>query len=61
MRSSHPQIEDYEPKRSLVVTPNKMVKFYADVRLPREAYPWSGKLLFKLLHLHNFVHHPINC
>ena len=36
------QIEDYEPKHSLVVTPNKMVKYYEDVKLSHEIYPWSS-------------------
>jgi len=38
-----PQIEDYEPLNSIVITPYKMQKYYSDVRLPNEAYPWSGK------------------
>ncbi|KAF2460246.1 hypothetical protein BDY21DRAFT_160045 [Lineolata rhizophorae] len=40
-------IQDYEPKGSLVITPAKMLKFYEDVRLPEEIYPWNalfGKL-----------------
>ncbi|KAL9044311.1 MAG: hypothetical protein Q9214_002542, partial [Letrouitia sp. 1 TL-2023] len=34
-------IEDYEPRHSLVITPNKMIKYYQDVKLPTELYPWS--------------------
>ncbi|KAF2498120.1 hypothetical protein BU16DRAFT_525680 [Lophium mytilinum] len=40
-------IDDYEPKKSLVISPAKMQKFYDDVRLSDEIYPWStifGKL-----------------
>ncbi|KAI5229079.1 hypothetical protein E4T41_03653 [Aureobasidium subglaciale] len=33
-------IEDYEPKRSLVIPPSKMVQFFNDVRLSSEIYPW---------------------
>lgn len=38
------QIEDYEPRYSLVITPNKMAKYYEDVKLAHELYPW--KLVF---------------
>ncbi|EAT85127.2 hypothetical protein SNOG_07661 [Parastagonospora nodorum SN15] len=34
-------VEDYEPKRSLVITPAKMLKFYEEVKLPDETYPWQ--------------------
>ncbi|KAI9879416.1 MAG: hypothetical protein M1830_008547 [Pleopsidium flavum] len=34
-------IEDYEPCHSIVVTPSKMLKYYQDVKLPSEPYPWS--------------------
>ncbi|KAL8692970.1 MAG: hypothetical protein Q9224_003852 [Gallowayella concinna] len=34
-------IEDYEPRLSIVITPDKMVKYYQDVKLPEELYPWS--------------------
>lgn len=34
-------IEDYEPRHSIVITPTKMAKYYEDVRLPNELYPWS--------------------
>jgi hypothetical protein len=33
-------IDDYEPKRSLVISPAKMVQFFEDVRLSSEIYPW---------------------
>ena len=36
------QIEDYEPRHSLVITPMKMAKYYEDVRLSNELYPWSS-------------------
>lgn len=36
------QIEDYEPCHSIVVTPSKMLKYYQDVKLPSEPYPWNG-------------------
>jgi len=36
-------VEDYEPKRSLVITPAKMLKFYEEVSLRDEIYPWSSK------------------
>ncbi|KAL5116063.1 hypothetical protein ACEQ8H_006075 [Pleosporales sp. CAS-2024a] len=35
-------VEDYEPKRSLVITPAKMLKFYDHVKLPEETYPWQA-------------------
>ena len=35
------QIEDYEPRHSIVVTPDKMAKYYSDMQLPSEAYPWA--------------------
>lgn len=35
-------IEDYEPKNSLVITPTKLKKFYEDVRLDQETYPWHS-------------------
>lgn len=40
--TSH-QVEDYEPKRSLVITPAKMLKFYEEVKLRDETYPWQGE------------------
>lgn len=36
-------VEDYEPKRSLVISPAKMLKFYEEVRLREEIYPWDSK------------------
>ncbi|KAF2689117.1 hypothetical protein K458DRAFT_427352 [Lentithecium fluviatile CBS 122367] len=45
-------IEDYEPKKSLVISPAKMQKFYNDVRLNQEIYPWNtifGKLSYSTL------------
>ncbi|KAF2190668.1 hypothetical protein K469DRAFT_559960 [Zopfia rhizophila CBS 207.26] len=33
-------IDDYEPKKSLVIPPSKMLKFYDDVKLSDEIYPW---------------------
>ncbi|KAF2839675.1 hypothetical protein M501DRAFT_1015770 [Patellaria atrata CBS 101060] len=34
-------IDDYEPKKSLVIPPQKMLKFYEDAKLQDETYPWS--------------------
>ncbi|KAG8531113.1 uncharacterized protein KY384_004470 [Bacidia gigantensis] len=34
-------IEDYKPQHSIVITPDKMVKYYDDVKLETELYPWS--------------------
>ncbi|KAL8788125.1 MAG: hypothetical protein Q9213_001883 [Squamulea squamosa] len=34
-------IDDYEPRHSIVITPDKMVQYYQDVRLTDELYPWS--------------------
>jgi hypothetical protein len=34
-------IEDYEPKYSLVITPQKMQKYYEDTKLSQELYPWQ--------------------
>ena len=39
------QIDDYEPRYSLVITPDKMVRYYKDVQLENELYPWSGTYL----------------
>ncbi|KAI4126445.1 MAG: hypothetical protein LQ347_004969 [Umbilicaria vellea] len=33
-------IEDYEPCHSIVITPSKMLKYYEDVKLANEVYPW---------------------
>jgi hypothetical protein len=37
------QIEDYEPKKSLVISPAKMQKFYEDVKVTDEVYPWRSE------------------
>lgn len=45
-------IDDYEPKKSLVISPAKMLRFYNDVKLPEEIYPWNtifGKLPYPTL------------
>ncbi|KAF1924714.1 uncharacterized protein M421DRAFT_71707 [Didymella exigua CBS 183.55] len=45
-------IEDYEPKKSLVISPSKMQKFYEDVKVPDEIYPWQtifGELSYTAL------------
>lgn len=34
-------IDDYEPKKSLVISPAKMLRFYEDVKLNDEVYPWQ--------------------
>lgn len=34
-------IEDYEPKHSLVITPDKLQKYYEDTKLSTELYPWQ--------------------
>ncbi|KAL8700380.1 MAG: hypothetical protein Q9201_005482 [Fulgogasparrea decipioides] len=34
-------IEDYKPCQSIVITPDKMIQFYQDVRIANESYPWS--------------------
>ncbi|KAI4099516.1 MAG: hypothetical protein L6R37_005943 [Teloschistes peruensis] len=34
-------IEDYKPCHSIVITPEKMVQFYQDVKVANELYPWS--------------------
>ncbi|KAI8934596.1 hypothetical protein NX059_008292 [Plenodomus lindquistii] len=35
-------IEDYEPKKSLVISPAKMLRFYDEVRIKHETYPWQS-------------------
>lgn len=40
-------IEDYEPKQSLVISPSKMARFYEEVKLQDEMYPWQA--IFKKL------------
>ncbi|KAF2116704.1 hypothetical protein BDV96DRAFT_645116 [Lophiotrema nucula] len=45
-------IEDYEPKNSLVIPPSKMLRFYDDVKLHDEIYPWQkifGRLPYATL------------
>ncbi|KAF9738164.1 hypothetical protein PMIN06_005208 [Paraphaeosphaeria minitans] len=45
-------IDDYEPKKSLVISPSKMLRFYNDVELTEEIYPWDtifGKLPYSTL------------
>ncbi|KAF1977984.1 hypothetical protein BU23DRAFT_248971 [Bimuria novae-zelandiae CBS 107.79] len=45
-------IDDYEPKKSLVISPSKMWRFYNDVKLKNEIYPWDtifGKLPYSTL------------
>jgi len=39
------QIADFEPQHSIVVTPQKMLKFYNDVKVANELYPWQSKLV----------------
>jgi hypothetical protein len=34
-------IEDYEPKYTLVITPEKMQKYYENTKLSNELYPWQ--------------------
>lgn len=41
--NSNNKIEDYEPKKSLVISPAKMQKFYEDVKVPDEVYPWRSE------------------
>merc|ERR1711981_464444 len=35
-------IDDYEPKKSLVIPPAKLKKFYEDVKLADDTYPWHN-------------------
>lgn len=35
-------IEDYEPKKSLVISPAKMLRFYDEVKIRDETYPWQS-------------------
>lgn len=39
------QIEDYEPRHSIVITPIKMAQYYEDVKLSKEVYSWSRMCL----------------
>ncbi|RMZ91614.1 hypothetical protein DV736_g1148, partial [Chaetothyriales sp. CBS 134916] len=34
-------IADYEPKHSLVITPEKMQRYYEETKLDNETYPWQ--------------------
>lgn len=34
-------IEDYEPKHSLVISPDKMQRYYEETKLSQEIYPWQ--------------------
>ncbi|KAL8666405.1 MAG: hypothetical protein Q9202_001428 [Teloschistes flavicans] len=34
-------IEDYKPCYSIVITPEKMIQFFQDVKVANELYPWS--------------------
>lgn len=65
-------IEDYEPKGTLVVTPQKMLRFFDETKVAEEHYPWpiifgskisSGSLSTmyrKLLCQHNFVQNQLH-
>ncbi|KAK3650356.1 hypothetical protein LTR56_006332 [Elasticomyces elasticus] len=43
-------IEDYEPKSTLVVTPPKMLRFFQEVKLSNELYPWETIFGGKMSH-----------
>ncbi|KAK5711257.1 hypothetical protein LTR15_012547 [Elasticomyces elasticus] len=43
-------IEDYEPKSTLVVTPPKMLRFFNEIRLSNELYPWETIFGGKMSH-----------
>ena len=45
MADNTPQIEDYEPRHSGVVTPAKMARYYGNVKLRNESYSWSRRSL----------------
>lgn len=65
-------IDDYEPKRSHVITPAKMMRFFDETKLADEHYPWQtifgGKIsnvslstmYRKLLCQHHFVQNQIH-
>lgn len=40
--SNDVQIEDYPPRNTIVVVPEKMQKYYADTKVPTDTYPWQG-------------------
>lgn len=37
MADGRPQIEDYEPRHSIVITPTKMARYYEKVRVVNES------------------------
>ncbi|KAE9982729.1 hypothetical protein BLS_005471 [Venturia inaequalis] len=39
-------IEDYEPKKSLVISPTKLRQFYQDINVQEDTYPWTD--IFRL-------------
>jgi hypothetical protein len=39
-------IDDYEPQKSLVITPAKLKRFYEEVKLADDTYPWQN--IFRL-------------
>lgn len=43
------QIEDYEPKKSLVISPTKIRQFYEEIYIQEDTYPWTGKLNIQAL------------
>lgn len=45
------QIADFEPQHSIVVTPQKMLRFYNDVKVANELYPWQSKFATVLITL----------
>jgi hypothetical protein len=42
-----PQIEDYDPVKSLVISPTKMRRFYEETKLEDETYPWHRKFTIR--------------
>jgi hypothetical protein len=42
------QIAEFEPKKSIVITPSKLVKFYEDHVLESESFPFKGMHRFSL-------------
>jgi hypothetical protein len=43
--TSEPQIADFEPRGSIVVTPSKMAEYYEIVKIPNETCAWSCMFL----------------
>jgi hypothetical protein len=39
-------MEDYDPKKSLVISPAKMRRFYEETKIEDEIYPWNSKLIY---------------